>query len=169
MQQLEQNLRRNKRLIFLAVGATLLCSPFAGYSEPAQYENPPILRASNLLPPELKKGPQHSVDNRITNDGFMNQYRINSKYGVFQANSTAELKERIREVYAIAAIEKVKSSDTFLASAKEGGQDIVHGVKELVTKPVDTVSNAISGVGRMFRRAGDNLFGDSRSDKENVE
>ena len=153
-------------LIALAVGSALLCSPYVSYAKPTIYEVPPTLSASKLLTPELRAGQYHTVDEKVVNDGFMKHYQINSKYGEFEAGSTAELKERIREIYAIAEMDKVESSDTFVESVKEGGMDVVTGVKDIVVHPIDTVSNAISGVGSMFRRAGARVFGDPKSDQE---
>jgi hypothetical protein len=125
-----------------------------------QYELPAVFNAADILPPELLAGPNHQLDPQVINDGYMNHYTINSRFGSFQADSTAELEKRVIEVNAIAKIDQVQHSKEFTESMKEGGKNIARGAKNLVTHPVDTVSGAFSGVGKMFKRAGDSLFGD---------
>ena len=45
-------------------------------------------------------------------------------------------------------------------------RDLVVSAKNLITKPVDTLSGAVSGLGVAFRRASDSLTGPKRSDSE---
>src|SRR5678809_629741 len=59
------------------------------------YESAPVLSASKILPPELLSGPNHRVQERVTNDGYLNTYQIDSKFGTFTAVSTAVLRKRI--------------------------------------------------------------------------
>ena len=129
-------------------------------------EMPPMLSASRLLSPEILRSPDHQVSELVRNDGFMNHYEINSRFGVFKAGSTAELRKRSREIGAITAMDKVKGTKEFGRAAKEAGKGIWDGAKGLVTQPVSTVSNVVSGVGKIFQRAGDSLFGDPASDAE---
>ena len=63
-------------------------------------------------------------------------------------------------------MEQVERSAEFVESMKEGAGDIVDGAVGLVTDPLDTVGGAVSGVGRLFQRAGDSLFGDPPSEAE---
>lgn len=159
-------LKRVKNHLNTLVTVAVFCLPYASFAGAAAYEIPPNLSASNLLTPELISGKYHTVDEEVVNDGFMNQYLIKSKFGVIRASSTAELKERIREIFVIAEMDKVEKSDTFIASAKEGGKDVFEGIANIITKPVDSITSAVSGVGSMFKRTGAALFGDSRSDQE---
>ncbi|MCI0732845.1 MAG: hypothetical protein L0Y38_03350, partial [Methylococcaceae bacterium] len=131
-----------------------------------QYEPAPIFQASKLLPQGLVKGANYRVDERVVNDGYMNHYQIHTRFGDVGATSTAELKIRIDEANALAAMEKVKDTDEFSRYLVQGGKDTLAGAKALVTHPVDTVSGAVSGVGKLFERAGNSLFGDPPSDTE---
>ncbi len=130
------------------------------------YETAPLFHASEILPPELVRGPIHTVDQSVRNDGIMNIYRLNSPFGEFEADSTAELKIRIREVYAIEAMKKVQSSDEFMNAVVGEGEKILTTAKDLITDPGNTLSNALSGVGKMFERADAKLSGDTRSQAE---
>jgi len=133
----------------------------------ASFETEPVFSASRILPPVLVAGPEHQVAPRVRNDGVMNLYEINSRFGIFKAKSTEELRIRIREIYAIAEMNKIESSEAFKSGIKNAGAGVVEGVGSAVTDPIGTASGAISGVGKLFRRAGANLSGDNpRSDAE---
>jgi hypothetical protein len=130
------------------------------------YEAPPVLSASKILPPELLSGPNHRVQERVTNDGYLNTYQIDSKFGTFTAVSTAVLRKRIGEINAMVVMEKVQGSKEYLDSIKEGGLDAMSSALSLMTKPVQTVSGAVQGLGAAFSRVGEGLFGSKRSQSE---
>ena len=144
--------------------ATLLLSLPVNASR--TYETASKLNASLILPAELLSGPNHQVDNVVTNDGYLNIYTIRSKYGEIQATSTATLRKYIHEINAAARMEAVKGTDEFKSGVKDKVGDVVAGAKGLVTHPVDTLGGAISGVGKLFSRGKENLFGGARSDSE---
>src|SRR5215470_1823116 len=139
---------------------TYLAMPASGY-EAAQ-----TLQASKFLPAELRSGPDYRVEEKVTNDGYLNTYRIGSKFGTFTAISTAMLRKRIGEVKALVVMEKIKGTSEFTKSLKEAGANTLGSAKNLVTHPVDTLSGAASGLGAAFRRASDSLTGPKRSDSE---
>jgi hypothetical protein len=154
-----------KQLITLALGFAVggfLINATADVS----YEKPPVFEAKRILPAKLLKSPYHSVGSKVLNDGQMNQYTIKSKFGAVTADSTAELKIRVDEMRALAAMERVSNSEQFTRQLKEGGKNVVAGAKALVTRPVDTVTGAIAGIGALAGRAGDALMGDPPSDAE---
>jgi len=130
------------------------------------YELAPALRASQFLPPALISGPNHRVAERVENDGFMNHYVIDSRFGRLEVQSTAELRIRIRELDATALMKQAAGSGEFANSAAEGFGDVIEGAKGLVTDPAGSVSGAVSGVSAIFSRGADNLFGDPPSDTE---
>ena len=104
-----------------------------------QYEASVVLQASKILPPELLAGPNHRVQERVYNDGYLNRYTVLSKFGGFVAVSTPMLRKRISEINAIVRMEQIKGTKEFVASMKEAGGDTLVGFKNLVTQPVDTV------------------------------
>ena len=143
---------------------TLVAIPTYGAAQ--QFEAGPTFNASQILPPQLLRGPNHVVENTVRNDGYINLYSIRSKYGVFDGVTTAKLRKRIREINALAAMEKVKGTKVFKDSALEAAGDVWQGTKDLVTKPVKSLTGAVSGVGKMFSRMGEQLFGSKRSQAE---
>ena len=130
------------------------------------YESSVTLNAAKLLPPELLKGPHHQVDDTVTNDGYLNTYMIHSEFGDIQVTSTAKLKKYIREIAAVAEMKKIQGSDEFKQGFTDKMGDVVEGAESLITDPVGTVSSTVSGVGKLFSRAGENLLGGSRSKAE---
>jgi hypothetical protein len=130
------------------------------------YEPSTTLSASKILPPEILAGPHHRVEERVYNDGFLNRYTVLSKFGGFVAVSTPMLRKRIGEINAMVRMEQIKGTKEFTASLKEAGTDTLAGFKNIVTKPVDTVKGAASGLAVAFRRAGDAIAGPKRSDTE---
>jgi hypothetical protein len=130
------------------------------------YEVTPVLSASKILPPELLGGPNHRVQERVTNDGYLNTYQIDSKFGTFTAISTSVLRKRIGEINAMVMMEKVQGSKEYIHSIKEGGLDAMTSAMSLITSPVKTVSGAVQGLGAAFTRAGESMFGAKRSQSE---
>jgi hypothetical protein len=121
------------------------------------YEIPRALKASEALPKDLLKGPFHSIDKTVQNDGYMNTYTVVSKFGTFTAISTASLRIRIEELKAVDAMKKMEQSDEFKKSLKEAGAKTVESVKTMVSDPKKTFTGAVTGIGKMFQMAGESL------------
>ena len=148
---------------FLAI---LFFQPLIGFTAQTAYESTPTLSASKILPPDLLSGPNHRVQERVTNDGFLNIYTIDSKFGQFNAVSTALLRVRIQEINAMAAMDKLKGTKEYGTAVKESALSAMVAAKDMVFQPVQTLKTAASGVAVAFRRAGDSMFGAKRSDTE---
>jgi hypothetical protein len=130
------------------------------------YEQPVQLKASKILSPDLVKGPHHQVDEKVVNDAFLNIYTIHSEFGDVQVTSTAKLRKYIHEINAVAKMKEIQGSDEFAKGMKDKAGAVVEGAGALLTDPVGSVSSTISGVGKLFSRAGENMFGGSRSESE---
>src|SRR4029453_18721578 len=134
--QLSLNLGKPlRRFVGAVLGAMLLAAVMPVFAQ-QPYESPAVPSASKILPPELLSGPNHRVQERVTNDGYLNTYQIDSKFGTFTAISTAVLRKRIGEINAMVVMEKVQGSKEYLASIKEGGLDAMTSAMSLVTSPV---------------------------------
>jgi hypothetical protein len=132
----------------------------------AAYEQPPVLTAGKILPPNILSGPNHRVQDRVLNDGFLNIYTIDSKFGQFRAVSTSLLRKRVQEIDAMARMDKLKATKEYGTAVKESALSAMVAAKDMVFQPVQTVKTAASGVAVAFRRAGDSIFGAKRSDAE---
>lgn len=81
----------------LALAATALLGTDPGFEASS-------LRASQLLPPELLRGPHHRVEEAVASDGFLPLFRGSSDFGPFEARGLEALRERVREIEALAAL-----------------------------------------------------------------
>ena len=140
------------RRLFAAVSilASLLAIalfPAAGLCQ--QTEAAPALSAKALLPAAALSGPNHRVDDKVINDGYMNTYVLHSPKGDLKAESTALLYARIQELNAAAAMDDVNKGTEIGKSVAQAGVGAVTGAVNLLVHPVDS----LSGVGRSFSRA----------------
>lgn len=170
MRKILNNARRTRcrpslRLTLLLT-ALLMIPPAGELGAQGAFEPSTTLNASKILPREILVGPNHRVDERVYNDGYLNRYTVLSKFGGFVAVSTPMLRKRINEINAMVRMEQIKGTKEFTSSLKEAGTDTLVGFKNLATKPVDTVKGAASGLAVAFRRAGDAITGPKRSDSE---
>ena len=150
-------------VVIMVVSIVLAPDPLAAAGP---FEQPPVFKASEILPPSLLSGPHHRVMERVVNDGYINRYSIATRFGTFSGVTTANLRKRIREVNALSLMEKVRGTKVFRESMQEAGGDVLRGLKTFVTSPFKTVKTSISGVGKVFSRVRENLFGSKRSDAE---
>jgi hypothetical protein len=84
----------------------------------AGYEPATTLSASQILPPDLLSGPNHLVEERVYNDGYLNTYRVGSKFGTFVAVSTPMLRKRISEINAMVRMQ-IEGTKEFTSSLKK--------------------------------------------------
>lgn len=158
--------RRNRCRLYLrnlanavlctAVGICFVSSLARGQSLGA-FESPPVLRASDVLPQELLAGPYHRVDEAVSNDGYYNHYKIHTVFGEITVYGTDLLHHTIREIFAIAQIEKMKRSDAFKTSfGKAVNQHHTQCRPPKVTVRVGRVRQSTGGTrGVRSRRKGD--------------
>ena len=144
------------------VGDQLITAP----APTGPFEQPQSFPVSNVLPARVLSGANFTVEPRFENDGFLNTYIINSTYGKVKAVSTARLYKRIHEMNVINEIEKISKTKEFAKGVAEKGKDVVHGATSVVLHPIDTVTGAVTGVGKLFKRVGENVGGQARSDQE---
>jgi hypothetical protein len=134
-------------------------------AEPPAFETPPALEASEILPAELLKGPDFSVAPKVHNDGFMNRFMLRTTWGNLQVVSTPLLRKRVHETRALRKIDELSKSKEFAQGVGEAGKGALRGARNLVTDPVDTVSSAASGVGKLFGMAKSGVSGDDQQSK----
>lgn len=108
-----------------------------GDADPAQgFEALPELRAAALLPPELLAGPHHRVRDEVGSDGFLHLYRVASDVGDFEIAGDESLRERVREIEAVAALRAVQD-DVFAAAVAKAEERPFIGRWKLASEPSD--------------------------------
>lgn len=131
----------------------LLSVATVGAQAPA-FEEPPTLKASELLKPEYAAGPLHKVRESVPTYAGANWFTIDSQFGVFEAEGNAMLEQRVAEVYAIARLEEVSRTNEFARALGQAAKSPIVAAKSLVTQPVKTVSAVPKGVWKVLNRAG---------------
>ncbi len=134
----------------------------------SDYENPPLLKASEYLPPKLFKSKYHTVDEKIDTFGFTNRYRIDTKYFMMDIQGDDTLRKRVQEAYALAALDKMKKTKEFGKAAKNAAKAPFSFAKNLVTSPVDTVTSVPKGLWRYITRVGEMVQGNREEVEDSV-
>ncbi len=130
------------------------------------YEEPRVLIASEVLPPELSIGDNYSVSGRLASTeerihyGFDNEYEIISTFGKFEAHSEKMLRIRIQEIKAIGILRKIKKRNEFDNAVEKAGKSSYSGVMELILHPVDTVTGIPKGGWRFITQSGEIVKGE---------
>jgi hypothetical protein len=147
------------RALPLLIGSALLVGGNPSMAQ-TDFESPPTFQASQILPADILSGPNHRVDERVANDGFMNLYTIDSRFSAFTANSNTELWIRVGEIDAIAKFEEVSRSEQFAKGVGKAGQDVLASASSAIVAPVDTIKEAASGVKEIFSSASRTIRGE---------
>jgi hypothetical protein len=125
------------KLPFTALIALALVAGPLAHAE-GEFEEPPAQRASELLPPELLKGPHHEVDEAVTSDGFLRIYTVRSVVGEFEARGEDGVRTRIRQIEALTRLATLSRA----ANAGFAGGSGVPDVAD--TSPPDAASDETS-------------------------
>lgn len=102
---------------------------------PLGWEVPPLFSAVGLLTPDWLKGPHHSVQDEIVNDGAQHHFVVSSEFGTFPAVGMPMLRTRVIEIEAIAALKDTRQSEVFVDALKFQLLHPLHGLKILFTDP----------------------------------
>jgi len=151
-----------KLFLALTLSATFQClaqtpEPFEVRRAEAVFEELPVLNASEILQPEFLSSPHHKVREPVPTYFGANQFTIDSEFGVFEANGNEMLVTRIKEINAIARLKEVSRTDEFRNALTKAAKSPIASAKNIVTDPVNTISNAPKGLMKFMRRAGESI------------
>jgi hypothetical protein len=116
------------------------------------YEKPPVLRAADVVPPELRSGPHHQLEDAVATDGFMRIYSIASDFGEFQAYGDAMLRTRVAEIQALATLRELSAGEEFGKALSRTLKSPFIATWNLVTKPVESITGIPRGAAEALRR-----------------
>ena len=138
---------RGGKLMAAAGVIGLLC---AGSGTAEVYETQTNKPVKDAIAPPLATGVDFKVNDPVVADGYMYRFRVTSTYGAFQATGIGALQKLEHEIWAIGQLKGVTRSEAFLkAAVDQAGKPLVF-VKDVVTKPAETLSGIPKGVGRLF-------------------
>jgi hypothetical protein len=141
----------------LALSAAAQTEPFEVRRAEAAFEELPVLNASEILRPEFLAGPHHKVREPVPTYFGVNQFTIDSDFGVFEANGNEMLVRRINEINAIAQLKDVSRTDEYKNALIAAAKSPVAAAKNLVNDPVNAISNVPKGIMKFMRRAGESV------------
>lgn len=147
-------------------GLALLIATTAGGAHAADVENPPVFNASQLLGPKVQ-GPGYTVAQTVPSDGYVRIYTLETPWGPVLVHGDHRLQTRFKELAAVDAMERTSQSQEFGDSLVKAGLKPVQFAGKLVTDPVDTVKNTVSGVGNLFNSIGSGIRNRGKT-KENA-
>jgi hypothetical protein len=105
----------------------------------AGFELGAVRSAAELLSATDRDGPNHRVHDAVPNDGTANLYTIESDFGIFRARGDEQLKTRIREIHALAALDAMSGTAEFAKAAGLALASPFVATWNLVSHPVDSI------------------------------
>lgn len=130
------------------------CSASLLAQQPPVREGGVSLRASELLPAEILRGPSYRVRDLVETDGFMAHFLIDSDFGTFEAAGVPQAKQRIIEIEAIKTLVETSKGDLFAEGLKRSVEQPIDAVKNIVKNPVESVKEAPKTVVHFFSKVG---------------
>ncbi len=128
-------------------------------SASTDFEELPVLKASEILRENILNGPYHKVREEVPTSSGANHFSIDSQFGVFEADGNEMLVRRVGEINAIAKLKEVSRTDQFKDALVNAAKSPVAAAKQIVTDPVGTISNAPKGIMKFMNRAGQTIKG----------
>jgi hypothetical protein len=127
-----------------------------GAEEPAPaqpgYEVQPVLKAADLVPGALLKGPNFTVDPKVPTTSYLAQFTLRSEYGTLEVHGRDLLAIRVAEVGALEQLAGMNKSEEFLKAAGNAAARPVMAAVDIVSSPVETSKAAPAAIGRFFDR-----------------
>ncbi|PYJ36981.1 MAG: hypothetical protein DME84_09200 [Verrucomicrobia bacterium] len=127
--------------------------PFEVRRAEAAFEELPELKASEILKPELLKGPHYVVRDPVPTASGMNQFTIDSDFGLFEADGNEMLLQRLKEIDAIARLRDVSRTDAFKKSLVAAAKSPLNSAKNIARDPAQAISNVPKGIMKFLGRA----------------
>lgn len=117
-----------------------------------EYERPPTLHASEVLADNVAVGDHYKVEDRVTSDGYLYSFVIESDYGRFDALGELTLNIRIEEIGALVQLDNLSKSEVFVSAVGAGALQSLKGFQTIAKDPIGTVKGIPAGASRFFKR-----------------
>jgi hypothetical protein len=155
---------RTATVFLLLAVATAVCGG-ATVGQTA-FDSPEVRATADVVPSTLLRRPHYQLGPTVRTFAFMNQYSVTSDYGPFTAPSDARLRRLIREIAAIAELQKIHQTDAFAKATVEAGKGVVQGAQHLIEDPVGTIGAVPEAVFNIFGRVSEGARRGGRSQYE---
>jgi hypothetical protein len=115
------------------------------------FEPAPTLKAVDVAPPTLVKGPKHELGPTAKGDGFLLDFKVKSEFGTWDANDLEMLDVRVKEVYSLAQLSDVSKTEIFAQAFGKAAEQKARAVGRAVTDPVGTAKAIPGGLARFAK------------------
>src|SRR5204862_3732264 len=95
----------------------------------------------------------HVIRDPVPTASGMNQFTIDSDFGVFEADGNEMLLQRLKEIGAIARLREVSRTDEFKKSLVSAAKSPLNSAKNIARDPAQAISNVPKGVMKFLGRA----------------
>lgn len=138
------------------IAASLWLGATAPWAMASDLEVPPSATASRLLGP-LVQGEGYRIAEHVRSDGFLRIYRVITSNGDFEVAGGEMLETRLHELKALSQLRRLDESREFAIAAGRAATAPFEFAGRLITDPVNTVSDTVSGIGKMVDRIGSSI------------
>lgn len=136
--------------MILAMSALLLVLTPARATLAPAFEQEPVLGATRFVQPALLSGPGYQVDPHVEIRGYMARFTIDTALGPMQAESVEILADRIAELPALEALDRLSQTQVFLDAADASVTRSAKGIEQILRHPILTLTGIPMGVARYF-------------------
>ncbi len=123
------------------------------YSSNDRFEEPPTLRANDILPDSLLSGPNHDVRDEVPVVRYGYHFTLDTKHGEIEVWSKNTLNRQIRELAAIEKLNDISQTKAFVTSITEAAKNPLMGAWKIATNPESTIKGIPSGATRYLKGA----------------
>lgn len=155
-------------LVFLIATYPIYAQSVSAPTNASDYEELPELKASEILRPEILSGPHHKVQEPVPTFSGSNHFSIDSDFGVFEAEGNEMLLRRINEINAIAELRDVSRTDQYKSALAKAAVSPLKAAKNVVTDPVNAVTNVPKGLMKFMGRAKESVKGIGKKDESSA-
>lgn len=142
--------------------AMAACLAISGGAWSAEIERPASF-SPGKIPGIAASGPNYTISNPVRSDGFLRIYNVRSPYGDFTVVSDAMMQIRIRELAAVAELDKLTESAEFNNALGQAGLAPVKFAGELLVNPVEALGNTLAGIGNQIGQIGSGIHNAGKS------
>ena len=144
--------------------AGLLSVALAFPAAAQQFDSEAPRQAQRLLQPAQYQSAIHKVDDAVPVVTHTYLFTLQTKWGPMKAYGYDALVLRLRELYAIQALEDTSKTEAYGKALAKGATAPIRIAENLATDPGATITGIPRGIGAMFGRIGDSLGGGKSDD-----
>ena len=108
------------------------------------------LDASRVLPPELIRGPHHQIVDPVVNYFALDQFKVQSEFGDFEAHGQLILRIKLREVESIAILREQTKGKVLKQTVVRQGKKTLESAAEVAKHPILAAKGITAGIKNRF-------------------